>query len=276
MVLNENEIANMVKECVGRILEVHGAIDDRIKGLAESIIKRLRAGEKNFTIPKEELMKYYPYRNCPESLNVVSEFLRKGVSASYSPTIHTLRVAPRSMMFNDKYLLEIIMHELTHFVNGNEATKPVGHFCKSMETDKEQLIDEILYLFDKSEISARVTQFKQSLSNQWLNRNTEDTTRLKRMLQLINEVEEEDYYEYVECFGMDDSFGTIIEGLLSQRAYYKSSLDGKERFSEMLSEDEFNAAKNAILKTLKKRYKAFKAAIDKNIYDYSSESSTEA
>ena len=65
MVLNENEIAIMVKECVGRILEAHGAIDDRIKGLAESIIKRLRAGEKNFTIPKEELMKYYPYRNCP-------------------------------------------------------------------------------------------------------------------------------------------------------------------------------------------------------------------
>ena len=87
------------------------------------------------------------------------------------------------------------------------------------------------------------------------------------MLFLINEIKKETYLEYSNSFGQDN-FGTIVEGLLSQRAYYKWSIDGKERFSNLISENEFNAAKSSILKRLTKKLNKFKNSINKILNDF--------
>ena len=77
MKLGANDLKIMITECVQRILlEYHGAIDDRLKGLAELIIKRVKSGEDKFTLKRNELEQYYPYKNVPESLNVSVQFLK--------------------------------------------------------------------------------------------------------------------------------------------------------------------------------------------------------
>lgn len=80
-------------------------------------------------------------------------------------------------------------------------------------------------------------------------------------------VENETYEEYENSYGESESYGTIVEGLLSERAYYKSSIDGKDRYNNFMSENEFNAAKESILKSLTKKYKKFKSNIDKITFD---------
>ena len=61
MELGVNDLKMMVTECVQRILEYHGAIDDKLKGLAELIIKRVKSGEDKFTLKRNELEQYYPF-----------------------------------------------------------------------------------------------------------------------------------------------------------------------------------------------------------------------
>lgn len=49
MTLTGKDIKKIINECVQRILEYHGAIDDRLMGLAELIIKRVKSGEDKTT-----------------------------------------------------------------------------------------------------------------------------------------------------------------------------------------------------------------------------------
>ena len=49
MELGTNDLKMMITECVQRILEYHGAIDDSFEKLAEIILKKLKT-EKKFTL----------------------------------------------------------------------------------------------------------------------------------------------------------------------------------------------------------------------------------
>ena len=270
MKLSQEDIRYMVSECINRILcEYHGAIDDRLKSIAEIIISHLRKGYLNFTLLKNDFEQYYPYKHCPECLNICVQKMGENKFAAYSPSTNTLKITTSFIFFDDDYLIEIMMHELTHWVNTCESNKiNNGRYAVTPNNEKEKLLKEILYLFDSSEIQARTSQLKWYLNKKTIRSGIENVTHLKRMEFLINEIEKETYFEYENSFGCSDEFGTIIEGLLSQRAYYKYTIDGKERWSNFLSKKEFNAAKLAILKKLKRKYRVFKTNIDKLFFDF--------
>lgn len=264
-----NDIKQMVSECVKKILlEYHNAIDEKIEWIAILILNRLKNGETNFKISKSIVEKYYPYSH-PSLLSISVEMIGANKIASYSPKAKTIKVNQLFFNVNDEKLLEALMHELTHWVNDNESCGKInkGRTAICRNNKKEKLIYEIIYLFDGSEMQARTTQVKYSINNNGLNIATiENVTHLQRMKFLINEIKKETYDEYSVSYGQDD-FGTIVEGLLSQRAYYKWSIDGKNRYSSFLSEKEFNAAKNSILKRLINKYDKFKKSIGKILND---------
>lgn len=272
MVLTENDIRVMVTECVQHILEVHGAIDDKLEGLARLIISKIRAGEHKFTLTKDDVEKYYPYRNCPDSLDVVVERRSFLSPAAYRPTTKCISISSSFSFFDDDYILEMLMHELTHWVNDIESNGGLtkGQFSKTEDTNIEKDVKNILYLFDSSEMQARVSGFRWALKRGVPKTMYESITHLNFMRSLIKKVEEEQYFDYEQMFGVDDTFGTIIEGLLYQRGYYKYTIDGKERWLNFLNEKEFTAAKNSILNVLKRKYKKFASSISKNLYDFSS------
>lgn len=60
--------------------------------------------------------------------------------------------------------------------------------------------------------------------------------------------------------------------LLSWLVTRKWPIDGKERFSNLISENEFNAAKSSILKRLTKKLNKFKNSINKILNDFYSPS----
>ena len=101
MKLGVNDLKMMVMECVQRILEYHGAIDDRLMGLAELIIKRVKSGEDKFTLKRDELERYYPYKNVPESLNVSVQFLKPG-SRVFTSNEHNQGFSECSLSFNKR------------------------------------------------------------------------------------------------------------------------------------------------------------------------------
>lgn len=163
MKLGANDLKIIITECVRCILEYHGAIDDRLKGLAELIIKRVKSGEDNFTLKRNELEQYYPYKNAPESLNVSVQFLKPGAEAAYSQTTNTIKVSPGvRYLSTNEYFTEILMHELTHFVNNNESSKNLKKwYPEDLGSNGPGIVaKKIEYLFDPSEMQARATQFK--------------------------------------------------------------------------------------------------------------------
>lgn len=270
MKLNREDIKSLIKECAQRILEVHGAIDDRLAGIADIIIERMKNGVTKFTLTKDEISQFYPYKNCPESLSVlVKKELGIGVPAKYSPETRTIFVSPDIILFPKDSVVEVIMHELTHWVNDVESNGGLsrGRITIMQEGEKERTVKAILYLFDPSEMQARVSQFKWALKRKAPKYSYEAITHLKYMSKLISLVENETYEEYENSYGESESYGTIVEGLLSERAYYKSSIDGKDRYNNFMSENEFNAAKESILKSLTKKYKKFESSIDKITFD---------
>ena len=272
MKLNKGDIKSLIKECVQQILEVHGAINDSLSGIADIIIERIKNGETKFTLTKDEISQFYPYKNCPERLPVlVKKELGIGIPAKYSPDTRIISVSPDIVLFPKDSIVDVIMHELTHWVNDAESNGGLsrGRITIMQEGEKEQTVKAILYLFDPSEMQARVSQFKWALKRKAPKYSYEAITHLKYMSKLISLVDNETYEEYENSYGESESYGTIVEGLLSERAYYKSSIDGKDRYSNFMSENEFNVAKEAIIKRLRKKYAKYKSSIDKNIYDFS-------
>lgn len=270
MKLNKKDIKSLIKECVQRILEVHGAIDDSLSGIADIIIERIKNGETKFTLTKDEISQFYPYKNCPEKISVLVENLKNGVIASYSIAGKTLKVSPiATKLHGETFAKTAIMHELSHFVNDNEnkfGLKRIN-YNKTEDNEKEYFLNRILYLFDNSEMSARVVQFKWAMKSGEIKNSYENVTHLNEMLNLLGEIHKETYTEYYNAFGESDNFGTIIEGLLAERGYGKTNTTGREYYSNCLSEEEFNSAKGAILKRFTKKYKKFKSNIDKITFD---------
>jgi len=262
MILSEREIRSMVSECVSRILEAHGAIDDKLEGLASQIVDRLQNGEDSFSLSESELADYYPYKNCPQELNIVVSPMGIKKLATFSPSTSTLKVSKIAAMCNRDFMIEVIMHELTHIVNNSESNN--GLFKTSQpnlgDSKEEEISKKISYLFDPSEIAARVTQFKYALKR---NKDKkleyfESVTHMSYMKKLIELVENE------ELLYTDD--WTVVELLLYGRAWKKASLDGKDRELNT-SYENFEGAKRAIVKKLTKVYNDFHQKICKIYYD---------
>ena len=267
MKLCATDLRRMITECVQRILEYHGAIDDSLKELAENILSRLKR-EENFTLTPEEVNAHYPYSKITKPLNVQRMFLDKAV-ASYNPGTNTLKVSPLTQLYRDEYLLEILIHELTHFVNDNESDGCFKRhkYPKFDNDENETIVKKIDYLFDFSEMSARISQFKWRIRARMQNRLPidklkyfEDVTRLTEMRDLIDLVTNDIMPE------SEEEPLSIIELLLYRRAFHKTSLDGKDRELNM-SQGDFEKTKQAIVKKMTKAYKEYFSKISKILYD---------
>ena len=77
MILTEQDIKKLVNECVARIMEARGALDNKLRDLAGLIVDRIKSGENNFTLTRDEIAPHYPYKHVPEYLNIVVKHLKE-------------------------------------------------------------------------------------------------------------------------------------------------------------------------------------------------------
>ena len=283
MKLTGNDIKALVNECVMRVLEARGTLNDKLEGLARLIIDRIKSGENEFVIGREELEQYYPYEHVPESLNVAVKNMYSqytGNKASYSITTNTVNIDSMFVLFMrdgryakeyEPYVLELLMHELTHLVNHQESQEDVDKIPRPMKferTDSSKTAKNILYLFDKGEMNARVSEFKWALKGAWTKDRDgkhkdlsayDKITRLQAMRRMIDKVQN-------DTQPSDDEPLSIVELLLQSRGYKKTQMDGRERMLNPTARD-FERAKEAIVKKLTKAYDNYFTKITKVYYD---------
>lgn len=268
MELTGNDLKVMITECVQRILEYHGAIDDTLEKLAELILARLK-DENKFTLTPEEINAYYPYSVVSTPLNVQRVSLGKAI-AVYSPATNTLKVSPITQLFKNEYLVSVIMHELTHFVNNTESDEAfLRHKYPNFgDNTNETIVKEITYLFDFSEMSARISQFKWFLKARQKNGHIpvtnlsgfEETLHLSKMRNLIEAVKNDVFPE------SEEEPLSIVELLLYRRAFHKTATDGRDR-ELALSENDFEKTKEAIVKKMTRAYRVYYSKVAKIFYD---------
>ena len=277
MRLTESDIKKLINECLSRLLEARGAIDDKMKGLAWLIIRRLEGGEKKFVISRDELAKYYPYEHMPDSLNVAVVdlyFEYTGNKGAYSIETNTIKIDEHYIYFleDQRYakrikheLLDVLMHELTHFVNHCEAQEDVDKLPRPMKMSSDEpskIAKRILYLFDKGEMNARVTEFKWEIHGSYKIgklSSYDKITRLSSMRKLIDVVEN-------DTQPSDNQPLSVVEVLLQSRGHRKMQIHGNERYLNP-SESDFEKAKKAIVKKLTKAYNDFYQKLSKIYYD---------
>ena len=281
MRLTGNDIKKIVNECVARVLEARGALDDKLRGLAELIVGRVKSGEDEFVLSEKELAQYYPYKNIPASLNVLVEDMYSqytGHKASYSRLTNTITLDStyvaflRSGRYTKEYepiLTEIVMHELTHLVNhyesgDNERIDSIPRPMNFERTAPSKIVKRILYLFDKGEMNARATEFKWELKLKMARRESslaryDSVTHLSSMRKMIDAVKN-------DTQPSDDQPLSIVELLLQSRGHRKMQIDGKERMLNPSPED-FEKAKEAIVKKLTRAYNEFYQKLCKIYYD---------
>lgn len=284
MRLTGDDIKRIINECVARIVEARGALDDKMRGLAELIVSRVKSGEDEFTLTRDELAQYYPYKNVPDFLGILVKNLYReytGIKALYARISNRIEIDSglvELMRYFDKsykaeyepYITEIVMHELTHFVNhfesgDNERLDSIPRPMKFDCTEPSKLAKRILYLFDKTEMNARATEFKWELKRRRVRRpesnlnRYDDITHLSGMRKLINAVQN-------DTQPSDNQPLSVVELLLQSRGHRKMQIDGRERMLNPSPED-FEKAKEAIVKKLTKAYNDFYQKLSKIYYD---------
>lgn len=281
MRLTRDDIKKMVNECVTQIIEARGTLDDRMEGLAQLIIDRIKNGEDSFAVDGEELVQYYPYKHMPDSLNVVVKEMYSnytGNKASYSPMTNTINIDKTIVYFlrSERYgkeqepiILEVLMHELTHFVNHFESQEDIDSVPRPMKMDStgpSKTAKRILYLFDKGEMNARANEFKWELKREKSKYGRcrkmsmyDNVTHLSIMRKLINAVQN-------DTQPSDNQPLSVVELLLQSRGHRKMQIDGRERMLNPSQED-FEKAKEAIVKKLTKAYNDFYQKLSKIYYD---------
>ena len=281
MTLTGEDIKKIINECITRIMEARGALDDKLRGLAELIVSRVKSGKDEFVLSEKELAQYYPYKNIPASLNVLVEDMYSqytGNKASYSRLTNTITLDSTYVLFlsSGRYtkeyepiLTEIVMHELTHLVNhyesgDNERLDSIPRPMKFERTEPSKVVKGILYLFDKGEMNARATEFKWELKRRRVRKESnlgryDSVTHLSSMRKMIDAVKN-------DIQPSDDQPLSIVELLLQSRGHRKMQIDGKERMLNPSPED-FEKAKEAIVKKLTKAYNNFYQKLCKIYYD---------
>ena len=268
MKIGANDLKMMITECVQRILEYHGAIDDSFEKLAEIILKKLKT-EKKFTLTPEEINVYYPYSVIKKPLNVQCIHLDKAIAA-YNPDTNTLKVSPITQLYKNEYFISVIIHELTHFVNNTESDDVfLRHNYPDFGNDtNEETAKKIAYLFDFSEMAARVSQFKWALKARKENGYKpvyklsafDYITRLSEMRGLIEAINADVFPE------SEDEPLSLVELLLYRRAFHKTAMDGQDRELN-ISENDFEKTKAAIVRKMTKAYRDYYTKIAKTFYD---------
>lgn len=159
ILLNEKEWKHIISSVVRKLIteEMH-VINSSLFKLAffiyQEIDKEIRSGENSieFVITKEEISKYYPYRN-PQPLKIICGLGATNGKMEYKNGTILVNIEIFYADGEDRCISRIV-HELTHFVNDNEA----GGIPIVYRTANE-IYEKLSYYLRSTECNARCSEF---------------------------------------------------------------------------------------------------------------------
>lgn len=191
ILLNEKELKHIISSVVRKLIteEMH-VINSSLFKLAffiyQEIDKEIRSGENSieFVITKEEISKYYPYRN-PQPLKIICGL---GVSKGKMEYKNGTILVNIEIFYADgeNRCISRIVHELTHFVNDNEGGIPV------LYRTENEIYEKLSYYLRNTECNARCSEFGSFLRKEKYIKSLEeyeDITRLKRIKSILAEAD---------------------------------------------------------------------------------------
>lgn len=192
ILLNEKELKHIISSVVRKLIteEMH-VINSSLFKLAffiyQEIDKEIRSGENSieFVITKEEISKYYPYRN-PQPLKIICGLGVTNGKMEYKDKTILINIEIFYAEEKDRCISRII-HELTHFVNDNESSGiPIIYRTEN------KIYEKLSYYLRDTECNARCSEFGSFLKNEEQIKSLkeyEDITRLKRIKTFLDEGE---------------------------------------------------------------------------------------
>lgn len=196
ILLNEKELKHIISSVVRKLIteEMH-VINSSLFKLAlfiyQEIDKEIRSGENSieFVITKEEISKYYPYRN-PQPLKIICGLGVSNGKMEYKNGTILVNIEIFYVDGKDRCISRIV-HELTHFVNDNEG----GIKAPMVPNDKSDytlLIKRLEYFLNDTEVNSRCSEFGFYLQKEGLFKDIEDyenITHLKEIKNLLRRLE---------------------------------------------------------------------------------------
>lgn len=273
------------------ITEAHGAIDNDVIKLADYIIDRalLKPQETLYVVPMSVIKKYchkYNDGNLPPLTMEFSDEIPSTIDNAVAGGNYNLKdkriTIPRITKDTDlKRLQSTIAHELTHFIR--DALKPQGesgNINQRYDHDKETewLINVTHYLFQETELSARVSEFMSFLKNNpeistiwgretFDNERVEKIVNLKTMQRCIDRMKDDNAFLY-------HVFGQGVSHYLKLGQYYyknhkKEGIDFNKKWENLnnLSPHDFIAMKKSCINHYTKILNRYKYKLHKILYD---------
>lgn len=270
MIINESDIRAMVKECIECILEHHHIIDSSFEKLADLIIQKFNEGGGE--ISSDVVNSINPYFKTNTPLIVIPSETMNDI-ASYNQATNEIEINTNPRFHRNGRDKESIIHELTHFVDLNQRTKPrIGFlsFSKTVIADTiTEFVNDILYYFNPSEMQARLSQYgyflKQNANAVNSNIYSYDTEKVLKL----------GYMETLIEIAKGATYGKPSEEIIQMLAYSASYSRIKNRggnisnsaYTEGLTIDDFNEQKTKIVNILSHRLEKMKKKAMKIKYD---------
>lgn len=269
MIINEQDIREMVTECVSMLLERHGAIDEKLEGLADLIIAKYEEG--GGIISANEINSINPYFKTAKPIKVT--IVDGGASiASYDYKTNEIEI--NKQRFNSRYSAkESIMHELSHFIDLNARTKapnPPRQFSTNGPKDiHATFANDILYFFRPTEMQARLTQYAYFLkehpefaSKKLIMHENEKVLKIGYMRTLLA------IFNGAQYNSPSEDIVQMVANIASyDRVEKRGGTYSNSAFWEDMSKKEFILQKEKISKILTKRLKSFVNKAAKIKYD---------
>ena len=221
MLLTENDIRKIVKECVRHIIcEKLGFIDEKLFQLGTLIYQETAKVFSNkkikakITISKNIVAQYYPYSN-PSEINILIEDNMGGKKIEYKNK--TLFVNILLFKESKQSIIAKIIHELTHFVNDNEGTIRTRNIIVS---DMLKDVNRLIYFLRDTERNARCSEFAYYLKNETKIRPIEYYEAITH----IKEIEGLIYHTYIFKLFIKKRYKISFEHLEKQFEKYKQKI----------------------------------------------------
>lgn len=259
--ITETDIKKMIKESVLQFLsflnETRGALDSRMKTLAEMIWDRIEKGETNFVIDTQTINHCQDYFDATKPIVVDvfnQESLKLGDRGKAELTPYEDHyILSINLSYVGKTLLPIptIMHELTHLVNWERYT------IKQFYNVDDPFIKEYYYYFRDTECNARVCEFSYYLDE-----------KIKRGEQLDSNIYCQEYTSIHKLDKMFEIIQRIFYTEIGTRPNYVVQIGRLENF---LPNDPnkclmlFNSAKQKIYNKLRKIMVRYFKKIEKTL-----------
>ena len=274
MILTEQDIRYMVNECVSRLTEVRHVIDGRLGKLADMIIMTAKYGGGDISC--EAINSCNPYFQIDKPLKVSVQRLPASVNASFYYEIPEIAIDPKTMRRAD--IRDIIMHELSHFVDNSSRTKTD---VDNIVYPNLEFINQCMYYYRPTEIQARLVEYANRLRrNPFFIKLKITDTRVNSALH-INEMQQ--FLDMVKNARFSRILSpemALVIGLFyaeaSKRAMRRHGTDKVEdvkdyvkRLSDYknISEQEFESRKQTMVKIYEKRLRSMMNKALKIKYD---------